>query len=150
MSWFPGHFFTAWIIVGTIVRDLSILKWKSISPKNHILKIPIFTKFTFLKSQLSQKSHIWNLNFHKIHVPKISIFSKVKIHIFWNLIFHKIHIFEISKWKEFLDIKLVFALVWDAWFTKLTYTWSKFQVENMILASLLSYGLIIWTNCGIW
>ena len=57
--------------------------------KNHILKIPIFTKFTFLKSYFSQYSHIW------------------------NLIFNKIHTSEISKSRKFLDKKWAFASVWS-------------------------------------
>ena len=36
-------------------------------PKIHLLKIPIFTKFTFLKSHFSQNSHYEYLIFHKIH-----------------------------------------------------------------------------------
>ena len=34
-------------------------------PKIHTLKIPIFTKFTFLKSHFSQNSHFQSLIFHK-------------------------------------------------------------------------------------
>ena len=45
------------------------LKSKSIFySKLHKSKIPIFTKFTFLKSLFSQNSHFWNLIFHKIHI----------------------------------------------------------------------------------
>ena len=32
-------------------------------PKIHILKIPIFTRFTYLKYHFSQNSHFWNLIF---------------------------------------------------------------------------------------
>ena len=42
--------------------------------KIHIMKIPIFTKFTFLKSQFPQNSHFCNLIFHKIHISGFSIF----------------------------------------------------------------------------
>ena len=34
-------------------------------PNIHIYKIPIFTKFTFLKSQFSQNSLFWNLIFDR-------------------------------------------------------------------------------------
>ena len=44
--------------------------------KNHILKIPLFTKYTFLKLHFSQNSHFWNLIFHKIHIFEISFFTK--------------------------------------------------------------------------
>ena len=40
-----------------------------------------------------------NPRFHKIHISKISIFTKFTF--LWNLIFHKIHIYEISKSREF-------------------------------------------------
>ena len=56
-------------------------------------------------------------------------------------------LFAISQFWNQTDFLVKIQVVW---FAKLTYTWSKFQVENMILASLLSYGLIIWTNCVIW
>ena len=36
-------------------------------PKILKLKIPIVTKFTFLKPHFSQNSHFWNHIFHKIH-----------------------------------------------------------------------------------
>ena len=45
-------------------------------PNIHIVKIPIFTKFTFLKSHFSRNSHFWNLNFHKIHISEITIVTK--------------------------------------------------------------------------
>ena len=54
-------------------------------PKIHILKISVLTKFTFLKSHLSQNSQ------------------------FQSLIFDKIHIFQASNSREFLDKKLIFA-----------------------------------------
>ena len=44
--------------------------------KNHILKISIFTKFTFATSHFSQNSHFKNLIIHKIHVSKISFCTK--------------------------------------------------------------------------
>ena len=43
--------------------------------KIHISEIPIFTKFTFLKSHFSQNSHFLNLIFHKIHISEISIIT---------------------------------------------------------------------------
>ena len=46
-----------------------------IYPKIHILKIPIFTKFMFLKPHFSQNSHFGNLNFHKIHISEILFFT---------------------------------------------------------------------------
>ena len=55
----------------------------------HWGKNPYFIpKFTFLKSQFSQNSHLW------------------------ILIFHKIHNFELPKSREFLDKNWVFAPVW--------------------------------------
>ena len=60
--------------------------------KIQLLKTPIFTKFTFLKSRLSQNSPFWNLIFHKIH-------------IFGNLIFHKINTSEISFITKFTFLK---------------------------------------------
>ena len=48
-------------------------------PKIHTLKIPIFTKFTFLKSHISQNSQFWNLNSPKIHLSEISFFTKFTI-----------------------------------------------------------------------
>ena len=78
-------------------------------PIIHLLKISIFTKFTFLKSYFSQNSHFWRLNYHKIRISEDSIFTKfifVKSYFlqnshFWNIIFQKIHIFETSNQGNF-------------------------------------------------
>ena len=40
------------------------------------LKIPIFIKYTFRKNHFSKNSHYEILNFHKIQILKISIFTK--------------------------------------------------------------------------
>ena len=58
-------------------------------PKIHISKIPIFTKFTFLKSQFSQNSHFQNLIFHKIQINETNFtqnsrFSKLNSRILGN------------------------------------------------------------------
>ena len=58
---------------------------------------------------VSKNSHIENPNFHKIHILKISFFTKFTIsksHFlqnshFQNLIFHKIHISKISFFTKF-------------------------------------------------
>ena len=68
---------------------------------------------------LSKNSHIENPNFHKIHLSKISMFTKFtfqKSHFsqnshLWNLNFLKIHIYEILKSREYPDKKWVFAPV---------------------------------------
>ena len=60
------------------VRHRSTLGQKSsFHPKIHILKISLFTKFTFSKSHLSQNSHSQSLIFHKIHILKVSFFTKL-------------------------------------------------------------------------
>ena len=68
-------------------------------PEIHILKFPIFTKFTLLKSHFSQNSHFWNLIFHKIHIFKISFFTKFtfpKSHFSQNSHFSNIKFLVIS------------------------------------------------------
>ena len=93
------------------------------------MKIPIFTKFTFLKSHFSQNSPFWSLIFHKIHNSEISIFTKFtflksqfsKHSLFWNLIFHKIHNSEISFFTKFTFLKYHF-------FTKFTFL--KYQNQG--------------------
>ena len=67
------------------------------------------TKFTFSKSHFPQNSHFQSLIFHKIHISQISFFTKFT---FLKSQLYKIHIFEISKSREFLDKKWVFAPVW--------------------------------------
>ena len=61
--------------------------FNSIFYRIHVFENSIFTKFTFLKLQFSQNSQFWDLNFLKIHI------------------------FEISKSRENLDKKWVFAPV---------------------------------------
>ena len=103
--------FENWNWIWIFAPKKSITIWPTLGqkftfyPKIHILKIPIFTKFTSLRSHFSQNSPFWKLNFHKIHIFEKSIFTKftfLKSHFtflktqfshFWNLIFHKIHIF---------------------------------------------------------
>ena len=90
---------------------ITLRQKSSIYPKFHILKISIFSKFTYLKSYFSQKSIFQNLNFHKIRNFKMLFFTKftfskclfftkftfMELYFsqnshFQNLIFHKIHI----------------------------------------------------------
>ena len=45
------------VSIGTPPCDITLGQKSTFFPKNLILKIPIFTKFTFLKSHFSQNSH---------------------------------------------------------------------------------------------
>ena len=77
--------------------------------KVHILKISLFTKFTFSTCQFSQNSQFQNLIFDKIHIFKISFLTKFTIlksyfslnSQFQNFIFDKIHIFKVSFFTKF-------------------------------------------------
>ena len=95
--------FENWNWIWIFAPKKSITIWPTLGqkftfyPKIHILKIPIFTKFTslkshfsqstFLKSHFPQNSHIWNLIFHKIHLSGISIFTKFPLLSFKILTF---------------------------------------------------------------
>ena len=66
---------------------------------SHWGKKPQFIqKFTFWKSQFWQNSHVENLIFHKIHISKISFFTKFT---FPKSHFCRIHPFKISLFTKF-------------------------------------------------
>ena len=85
-----------------------------IYPKIHILRISIFTKFTFGKTHFSQNSHFENHNLHKIHVSE-------------ELTFLKIHIYEISIFRKFRYLKITSFTrftFWKAQFSHNSHFWN--------------------------
>jgi len=86
-----------------------------LSKKFHILKIPIFTKFTFQKFHFSQNSHFYNLNFNKILIFEISFITKftfLKYQFSQNSHFWSIKIKGISEYKRVYLPQCAFSDIW--------------------------------------
>ena len=93
-------------VLSKIVQPLKSLKF---SQNSDFWNLIFFTKFTFLKSQFSQNSHVRNLIFHKIHKIHIS-----EIPIFTKFTLQKIPIFA-RKFNLNVVKKLSFFLARKMW-----------------------------------